>query len=247
MKGNFNVEIGALPTLIGDEYTFTFENMNIERGLLWNQEPAVSRGIQLNDTYKKLTLSFSWNDGFYSNRYTSLVGLAGLCHQWLKYVHVCGRRECRVVREDRSQLLPDACLSKQRAGLQPDLHLHERAVTISPYYQYTVVKSNNALYGTGAHTNGGALLGQLQLQARIFAFRPAGIHQVERKRSHQRSQLAGIRSRNRRVLIHRDPDLGQGCLLPSRRLSRSFTSRTSSLARMLDSESAAATPTRHAA
>jgi len=27
-----------LPTLIGAEYTFTFENMNIERGLLWNQE-----------------------------------------------------------------------------------------------------------------------------------------------------------------------------------------------------------------
>ena len=58
VKGNFNIEIGALPTLVGDEYTFTFENMNIERGLLWNQEQAVSRGIQLNDTYKKLTLAF---------------------------------------------------------------------------------------------------------------------------------------------------------------------------------------------
>ena len=74
VKGNFNVEIGALPTLVGAEYTFDFENMNIERGLLWNQEHAISRGIQLNDTYKKLTLSFSWNDGFYSDRYTSLSG-----------------------------------------------------------------------------------------------------------------------------------------------------------------------------
>ena len=91
MKGNFNVEIGALPTLVGAEYTFTFENMNIERGLLWNQEPAISRGIQLNDTYKKLTLSFSWNDGFYSNRYTSLSGSAGLCHQWLEHADLCRR------------------------------------------------------------------------------------------------------------------------------------------------------------
>ena len=74
VKGNFNVEIGALPTLVGAEYTFNFENMNIERGLLWNQEHAISRGIQLNDTYKKLTLAFSWNDGFYSDRYTSLSG-----------------------------------------------------------------------------------------------------------------------------------------------------------------------------
>jgi hypothetical protein len=41
---NFSIEGGKLPTLIGAEYTFSFENMNIERGLLWNQEPAVSRG-----------------------------------------------------------------------------------------------------------------------------------------------------------------------------------------------------------
>jgi transposase-like protein len=39
---NTSIQIGALPTLIGAEYTFTFENMNIERGLLWNQENAVN-------------------------------------------------------------------------------------------------------------------------------------------------------------------------------------------------------------
>ena len=126
VKGNFNVEIGALPTLIGDEYTFTFQNMNIERGLLWNQEPAVSRGIQINDTYKKLTLSFSWNDGFYSDRYTSFSGLAGLCHQWRKHIDLCSQRQRRIVREGRSRRVPDAHLSKQRASLQPDLYVHER-------------------------------------------------------------------------------------------------------------------------
>ncbi len=40
---NTSFLIGALPTLIGAEYTFTFENMNIERGLLWNQENAVNQ------------------------------------------------------------------------------------------------------------------------------------------------------------------------------------------------------------
>src|SRR5580698_1197309 len=74
VKGNFNVEIGALPTLIGAEYTFTFENMNIERGLLWNQENAVNRGIQVNQTLGKFSASLSWNDGFYSNRYSWLTG-----------------------------------------------------------------------------------------------------------------------------------------------------------------------------
>ena len=51
---------------------------NIERGLLWNQENAINRGIQLNEAYKKLTLSASWNDGFYSNRYTWITGTAAV-------------------------------------------------------------------------------------------------------------------------------------------------------------------------
>ena len=71
---NTSFLIGELPTLIGAEYTFTFENMNIERGLLWNQENAVNRGIQVNQTMGKFTASLSWNDGFYSNRYTWLTG-----------------------------------------------------------------------------------------------------------------------------------------------------------------------------
>ena len=71
---NTSILIGALPTLMGAEYTFTFENMNVERGLLWNQENAVNRGIQVNQTMGKFTASLSWNDGFYSNRYSWLSG-----------------------------------------------------------------------------------------------------------------------------------------------------------------------------
>jgi hypothetical protein len=76
LADNFSIEAGKLPTLIGDEYTFTFENMNVERGLLWNQEPAVSRGVQANYTAGPLALSVSWNDGFYSNVYNWVSGSA---------------------------------------------------------------------------------------------------------------------------------------------------------------------------
>jgi hypothetical protein len=65
---------GNLPTLFGAEYTFTFENMNIERGLLWNQENAITRGVQLNYTYGPLSGSLSWNNGFYSHSYTWVDG-----------------------------------------------------------------------------------------------------------------------------------------------------------------------------
>lgn len=71
---NTSFMVGALPTLIGAEYTFTFENMNIHRGLVWNQENAVTRGVQVNQTMGKFTASVSWNDFFYSNRYTAMSG-----------------------------------------------------------------------------------------------------------------------------------------------------------------------------
>jgi hypothetical protein len=70
----FSVMIGALPTLMGAEYTFDFQNMNIERGLLWNQENAINRGIQVNQIFGKFTASLSWSDGYYSNRYSWLSG-----------------------------------------------------------------------------------------------------------------------------------------------------------------------------
>ncbi len=73
-KGNFSFLIGKLPTLIGAEDTFSFENMNIERGLLWNQENDIDRGMQLNYSKRKLSGALSWNDGFYSNRYNWLTG-----------------------------------------------------------------------------------------------------------------------------------------------------------------------------
>ena len=71
---NTSLLIGILPTLMGAEYTFDFQNMNIERGLLWNQENAITRGVQINQTLGKFTASFSWNDGYYSNRYSGLSG-----------------------------------------------------------------------------------------------------------------------------------------------------------------------------
>lgn len=68
-------QLGELPTLIGAEGIFTYQNMNISRGLLWNQENVVNRGIQVNQTLGKyFTASLSWNDGFYSDRYNWLSG-----------------------------------------------------------------------------------------------------------------------------------------------------------------------------
>ncbi|MBU2755649.1 porin [Acidithiobacillus sp. CV18-2] len=74
-SSDYSIEIGKLPTLIGAEGGFTYQNINIERGLLWDMEPIVSRGIQFNASAGPLSASLSWNDGYYSNRYNVLSGL----------------------------------------------------------------------------------------------------------------------------------------------------------------------------
>ncbi len=75
-SASFNIQAGKLPSIWGGEATFTFQNMNVERGLLWNQTNAINRGVQLNYSHRALTASLSWNDGFYSNRWNWLSGAA---------------------------------------------------------------------------------------------------------------------------------------------------------------------------
>jgi hypothetical protein len=75
VNSDWSIEGGALPTLIGDEYTFSFQNMNIERGLLWNQEPAVSKGVQVNFSHGPIAISAAVTDGYYSGVYTAISGL----------------------------------------------------------------------------------------------------------------------------------------------------------------------------
>ena len=72
---HFSVEVGKLPTLMGGEYTWSWMNQNIERGLLWNSENAVSRGAQVNYSMGPVSASLSFNDGYYSNHYNVLTGL----------------------------------------------------------------------------------------------------------------------------------------------------------------------------
>lgn len=156
VKGNFNVEIGALPTLIGAEYTFTFENMNIDRGILWNQENAVNRGVQLNYVHKKLTTAFSWNDGFYSNRYTWLWGS-------LSYAFNAANTLSFVAGGNAGSYAKNTLatpLFLNNESIYNVLYTYSKGHwVINPYYQYTHVATNpNIGIFQGASTSGGALL-----------------------------------------------------------------------------------------
>jgi hypothetical protein len=160
VKGNFNVEVGALPTLIGAEYTFTFENMNIERGILWNQENAVNRGIQLNETYKKLTAAFSWNDGFYSNRYSWLSGSLTYAINASNTLAFVGMGNAGAYNRQTASFTLATPPLLNNSQIYNLLYTYSHGSwVINPYYQYTDVKANPSIgIPVGAHTNGGALL-----------------------------------------------------------------------------------------
>ncbi len=71
---HFSVTAGYLATLIGQENTYTYQNWDIQRGLVWNMETAVSRGARLTLTGGKFTAALELNDGFFSGHYLGLEG-----------------------------------------------------------------------------------------------------------------------------------------------------------------------------
>ncbi len=151
-----SILFGEFPTLIGAEYTFDFENMNIERGLLWNQENAISRGIQLNQAIGKyLTASFSWNDGFYSNRYTWLTGSLTFTKGPHALAFVGGGNA-----DSKSAVVTTVTPVQNTGSIYNVIYTYTKgAWIIQPYYQYTDVPTNLKIgIANGASTNGAAIL-----------------------------------------------------------------------------------------
>jgi len=151
---NTSILIGALPTLIGAEYTFTFENMNVARGLLWNQENAVNRGVQINQTMGKLAASLSWNDGFYSGRYTWLSGSLGYTNGPHALSFVAGGN----LGQTKFQTL--AVPLQNNSSIYNVIYTYTKGSwIIQPYFQYTDVPTNASIgVVKGASTTGGAIL-----------------------------------------------------------------------------------------
>ncbi|HZL49340.1 MAG TPA: outer membrane beta-barrel protein, partial [Terracidiphilus sp.] len=147
-------QIGALPTLMGAESTFTFQNFNIERGILWNQENAVNRGIQVNQALGKyLSASLSWNDGYYSNRYSWLSG------------SVTFTKGPHTLVYDGMGNLSHTVFQTIATPIQNNGYMHAVIYTytkgpwiVSPYFQYGKLPTNAKVgVPTGTSATGGAI------------------------------------------------------------------------------------------
>jgi hypothetical protein len=166
----FSVQAGKLPTLIGAEQAFTFQNMNIERGLLWAQEPIVSRGVQANYTMGALAFSGSLNDGFYSDSYNWLTGSATWTIDKENSLEIVGGGNFDHTDKNAVSCILANCLAKtpffpNNGDIFNVIYTYNAApVTITPYFQYTNVPgTKNFPLGpvSGASTYGAALLANL--------------------------------------------------------------------------------------
>ncbi len=156
----FSVQAGKLPTLIGDEYTFDFENLNIERGLLWNQEPAISRGVQANYTLGPLALNVSYNDGYYSDKFDWVSGLLTWTIDSADTLAFAGGGSTASDLPHATTIVSATPPVQQNSSIFNVIYTYSNAPwTISPYVQYSSVPRDSKVGISNASTSwGGALL-----------------------------------------------------------------------------------------
>ena len=194
---------GSLPTLMGAESTFTYQNFNIERGIVWNQENAINRGLQVNQTIGKyLSAAFSWNDGYYSNRYSWLSGSATLTKGPHSLVY------------DGMGNLGQTAYQTAATPVQNNSYMHAVIYTyakgpwvISPYFQCSKLPTNAKVGVTKVTSATGGALNVSYAFKSSFSF-PARVEIVTS--SGCGAELVGFWIGQRRHHFHRDTDLPKG-------------------------------------
>ena len=152
---SFSVQVGKLPTLIGAEYTFTFENMNIDRGLLWNLEPAISKGVQANYAHGPFSFSIALTDGFYSSKYSTISGLVAYTIDPANVLAFAASGNTKTT--TKSTFVTGGVLNNSQVYNLILTHTKGKVV-LQPYVQYTHVDKLPFFGTTATDTIGAALL-----------------------------------------------------------------------------------------
>jgi hypothetical protein len=157
-SSDFNVQVGKLYTLQGAENAFTFQNFNIERGLLFNQTSTINRGVQANYAHGPLSVSLSLNDGYYSKKYNWLSGTVGYAVS--SKDNVTFGAAANLGRTRKSSFATPTVLNNGQLYFLSWTH-NDGPWTIQPYVQLgRVPKDSQIGIAHSATTYGGALLGK---------------------------------------------------------------------------------------
>jgi Putative beta-barrel porin-2, OmpL-like. bbp2 len=154
---NFSIKAGKIMTLFGAEYTFTFQNMNIFRGLLSNQEQFVIRGVQADYTTGPFSFSLALTDGYYSDRWNWITGLASWAIDSENVVSFVGGANMGATGPGAGVA---TAFAQQNSTMFNLLYTHSAGPwVITPYFQYSKVPTNLAIgIVDEATTTSGAIL-----------------------------------------------------------------------------------------
>ncbi len=159
---SWSIQGGRMPTLIGTEAPFTFQNTNIQRGLLFNQENIINHGVQLNYSQGPISVSVAGTDGFFSGELSWFTGAVTYKLDDNNSFGVNGGLNLGRTRVlNRSLQYQFATpLFQQNSGIFNVNYTYSNGpLTITPYFQYTNVERDIGLgIFTGASTYGGAVL-----------------------------------------------------------------------------------------
>jgi len=147
-SSHFNIQVGKLFTLIGAEYTFSYQNWNINRGLLWGQENAVNKGVQVNYSEGPVTAALSWNDGFYSNRFNWMSGMLTLALDSKNSVFVQAGGNLGHTDYVNKSLATAPLQNNETIAVLGYSYLGDK-LAVTPYVQYTTVPAS-AIQALGA-------------------------------------------------------------------------------------------------
>lgn len=159
---NWSIQGGRMPTLIGTEAPFTFQNLNISRGLLFNQENIINHGVQVNYSDGPWSASVAGTDGFFSGEISWLTGAITYKLDDNNSFGINGGtnlgRTDAFSRSLRYQYATPGL--QQNSGIVSVNYTYSNGpFAITPYFQYTNVPRDLRLgILEGASTYGGAVL-----------------------------------------------------------------------------------------
>lgn len=153
---NWLITAGKINSFGGYENTFTFQNLNIDRGLLWNQTSNVSKGFTAYYTNGPIESAITWNDSFYSGQLNWLGASTGYRFDEKNTISISWAGAVKASSQD-TFITPVAQNNSQITNLIYTYQSDKWLVT--PYLQYTYVPSNpNIGIQNSAQTMGAALL-----------------------------------------------------------------------------------------
>jgi hypothetical protein len=155
-NSNWSALIGKLQSMGGYEANFTYQNLNIARGLLWGQTNNISRGIQVNHKQANINLAFTLNDGSYSGKYNWLGASASYRpslnhHLGISYVGPISPNNTNTF--NTPLLQNNSQIGNVVYKFSSD-HWH-----VVPYLQYSFIPANSSIgIPVSYTTRGGAIL-----------------------------------------------------------------------------------------